>query len=72
MRHERSSADKRSERVSLTPRGQEIRNKVDALYNRQLSSIAEVVGLNTDEFDRLNRALGRLERFWTDQILYRL
>ena len=72
VRHERSSADKRSVRVSLTPRGQEIRNKVDALYNRQLSSIAEVVGLNTDEFDRLNRALGRLERFWTDQILYRL
>ena len=72
VRHERSSADKRSVRVSLTPRGQEIRTKVDALYNRQLSSIAEVVGLNTEEFDRLNRALGRLERFWTDQILYRL
>ena len=23
-------------------------------------------------FDQLNKALGRLERFWTDQILYRL
>jgi len=30
------------------------------------------VGLTSEEFDRLNRALTRLERFWTDQILYRL
>ena len=72
VHHERSNADKRSVRVSLTPRGQDIRAKVDQLYNRQLSSIAEVVGLNTDEFDRLNKSLARLERFWTDQILYRL
>lgn len=70
--HERSNADKRSVRVSLTPRGQEIRAKVDQLYNRQMASIAEVVGLNADEFDRLNKSLTRLERFWTDQILYRL
>lgn len=72
VRHERSHADKRSVRVSLTPKGHEIRAKVDHLYNRQLGSIAEVVGLSTDEFERLNRALTRLERFWTDQILYRL
>ena len=25
-----------------------------------------------DDFDRLNRSLHKLERFWTDQILYRL
>jgi hypothetical protein len=35
-------------------------------------SIQEVAGLNAEEFDQLNKALGRLERFWTDQILYRL
>ena len=72
VRHERSNADKRSVRVSLTQKGHEIRAKVDQLYNRQLGSIAEVVGLSTEEFERLNRALTRLERFWTDQILYRL
>ena len=72
VRHERSSADKRSVRVSLTERGQKIREKVDGLYNRQLASISGVVGLNTEEFDRLNRSLAGLERFWTDQILYRL
>jgi DNA-binding MarR family transcriptional regulator len=70
--HERSSADKRSVRVRLTPKGQQIRDRVDSLYNRQLQSIEEVVGLSIEEFDRLNKALTRLERFWTDQILYRL
>jgi DNA-binding MarR family transcriptional regulator len=72
VNHERSNADKRSVRVKLTEKGDAIRNRVDALYNRQLQAIEEVVGLSVDEFDRLNKALARLERFWTDQILYRL
>ncbi len=70
--HERSNADKRSVRISLTERGQAIREQIDTLYNRQLLSLREVAGIDVDEFDRLNKALGRLERFWTDQILYRL
>ncbi|HEY7747165.1 MAG TPA: winged helix DNA-binding protein [Aestuariivirgaceae bacterium] len=72
VNHERSTSDKRSVRVRLTPRGQDIRKKVDALYNRQILSIIDVAGLSVEELERLNKALGRLERFWTDQILYRL
>ncbi len=72
VNHERSSSDKRSVRVKLTPKGQAIRDRVDMLYNRQLQAVEEVVGLSVEEFDRLNKALTRLERFWTDQILYRL
>jgi DNA-binding MarR family transcriptional regulator len=72
VNHERSTSDKRSVRVRLTPRGQEIRRKVDQLYNRQILSITDVAGLSIEEFERLNKALARLERFWTDQILYRL
>jgi len=72
VNHERSSADKRSVRISLTDKGEAIRSRVDALYNRQLSAIEQVVGLSIDEFDKLNKALARLERYWTDQILYRL
>jgi DNA-binding MarR family transcriptional regulator len=72
VNHERSVSDKRSVRIRLTPKGQAIRDRVDALYNRQLQAIEEVVGLSVEEFDRLNKALTRLERFWTDQILYRL
>lgn len=70
--HERSNSDKRSVRISLTDRGQVIREQIDTLYNRQLLSLREVADIDVDEFDRLNKALGRLERFWTDQILYRL
>ncbi len=70
--HERSNADKRSVRISLTERGQAIREQIDTLYNRQLLSLREVADIDVDEFDRLNKALSRLERFWTDQILYRL
>lgn len=70
--HERSSADRRSVRISLTERGKQVRAKVDQLYNRQLKAIEEVVGIDVEEFDRLNKALARLERYWTDQILYRL
>ncbi len=72
VHHERSSADKRSVRISLTDKGESIRTRVDELYNRQLSALEQVVGLSTDEFDRLNKALSRLERYWTDQILYRM
>ena len=44
VNHERSNSDKRSVRVRLTPRGQEIRKKVDALYNRQVLSITDEIG----------------------------
>ncbi|MFT3671827.1 transcriptional regulator LdtR [Aestuariivirga sp.] len=72
VNHERSTNDKRSVRISLTDKGQEVRRRVDALYNRQLQAVEEVVGLSVDEFERINKALTRLERYWTDQILYRL
>ena len=72
VNHERSTADKRSVRISLTDKGEQVRSRVDALYNRQLAAIEQVVGLSADEFEKVNKALARLERYWTDQILYRL
>ena len=72
VHHERSASDKRSVRVRLTPKGQAVRNRVDALYDRQLRAVEQVVGLGADELDRINKSLARLERYWTDQILYRL
>ena len=51
---------------------QAIRNRVDALYDRQLRAVEQVAGLGADELERINKSLGRLERYWTDQILYRL
>lgn len=72
INHQRSRLDRRSVRVSLTDVGKEIAETVDALYERHIASIEKVGGINSEEFGRLNKSLQRLERFWTDQILYRL
>lgn len=72
IHHQRSRVDRRSVRVSLTDEGSKVAEIVDGLYQRHVASIEQVGGINTEEFFRLNRSLQRLERFWTDQILYRL
>ncbi len=72
IHHQRSRTDRRSVKVSLTDKGKQIAETVDGLYNRQLMSIEKVGGISSDEFHRMNKSLQRLERFWTDQILYRL
>lgn len=72
INHERSSTDRRSVRVSLTEKGKEVCEIVDALYERQLRSIKQVGGLDEGDLGTLNRSLMRLERFWADQIRYRL
>jgi len=70
--HQRSRVDRRSVRIKLTDKGREVRD-VDALYQKHVRTVEQVVGgINADEFGVLNKALHRLERFWTDQILYRL
>ena len=70
--HQRSRIDRRSVRISLTAQGQEIRRIVDALYQKHVKTVEKVGGISNDEFATLNKSLHRLERFWTDQILYRL
>lgn len=69
---ERSRADRRSVRIRLTPKGEEVAEVIDELYDRHMKSISKVGGLGDGEFAALNLALGRLERFWIDQILYKL
>jgi DNA-binding MarR family transcriptional regulator len=70
--HQRSTTDRRSVRVSLTEKGQEVCKVVSGLYQRQLKSLQQVGGIGTDDLETLNQALIRLERFWTDQIRYQL
>ena len=70
--HQRSRVDRRSVRIRLTPQGQEIRKIVDALYQKHVKTVELVGGISNEEFATLNKSLHRLERFWTDQILYRL
>jgi len=70
--HQRSRVDRRSVRIRLTPQGQEVRHIVEALYDKHVKTVEQVGGISTEEFATLNKSLHRLERFWTDQILYRL
>lgn len=72
IHHQRSSKDRRSVRVRLTDKGLEVRNVVSQLYDKHLGSIEPVGDLHGDDLAQLNKSLRRLERFWTDQIRYRL
>src|SRR5450759_997932 len=70
IHHQRSRMDRRSVRVSLTEKGVEVATIVNQLYERHMRSIDQVGGIGSEDFRLLNRSLQRLERFWTDQILY--
>ena len=70
--HQRSRVDRRSVRIRLTAKGQEVRHIVEALYDKHVKTVEQVGGISNEEFATLNKSLHRLERFWTDQILYRM
>lgn len=72
IHHQRSRMDRRSVRVKLTDKGQQVADIIEKLYARHINSIETVGGIAKDDFKGLNKSLQRLERFWTDQILYRL
>ncbi len=72
INHQRSRIDRRSVRVSLTEKGQEVAEVVAGLYERHVGSIEQVGGINSDEFQQMNRVLQRLDRFWNDTIAYRM
>src|SRR5690554_70384 len=72
INHQRSRIDRRSVRISLTEKGQEVADVVGKLYDRHIGSIEQVGGINSEEFRQMNRALQRLDRFWNDTIAYRM
>lgn len=72
IRQERSTVDRRSVRVSLTGKGQDVCQVINGLFSRQLRSLEHVGGVGEDDLATLNKALSRLERFWSDQIRYQL
>jgi len=72
LHYKRSETDRRSVRVSLTEKGNGACEIVKKLYQRQLGSVQAVGEVSQEDFSRLNKALFKLERFWSDQIRYRL
>lgn len=72
IRHERSDADRRAVRVSLSEDGQAVRSILEELFSRQLAALEPVAHLDAETFAEINNGLQRLERFWGDHIQYRL
>ncbi len=72
IHHKRSEQDRRSVRVSLTENGQRICERVHELYEHHVGSISEVGGISEADMKSMIKTLQRLERFWTDQVRYRL
>jgi DNA-binding MarR family transcriptional regulator len=72
LTHQRSRVDRRSVRIRLAPKGKEVHEIVATLYEKHVRTVEKIGGIQADEFETLNQALVRLDRFWTDQIRYRL
>ncbi|MGA7673633.1 MAG: winged helix DNA-binding protein [Rhizomicrobium sp.] len=72
IHHERSEVDRRSVMVRLTPKGEFVRNMLRELFERHLGSLDAVGNVSSADLDGLNASLKRLERFWIDQVRFRL
>ena len=70
MHHQRCEIDRRSVRVRLTAKGRDVRDMVQTLFERHSEGLEGRSVIDLDGLDRINTALRRLERFWTDQIRY--
>jgi hypothetical protein len=58
--------------VRLTESGKRICRMISGLYERHLTSLEKVGGVGHRELEAQNECLQKLERFWADQIRFRL
>jgi len=70
MHHARCEIDRRSVRVRLTASGQDVRRIVAELFARHAEGLVGKGVIDIDELDRINGALKRMERYWTEKIRY--
>ncbi len=70
MHHERCQIDRRSVRVRLTPKGRELRQVLSRLFERHVETLERPERFGPDRMVSVTDSLGRLERFWTEQIRY--
>ena len=62
--HTRSSHDRRSFRVKLTDKGQQIKQLLEAMFQRH-SGVLEQSEMSASHFGNINDKLQRLDRFWS-------
>jgi DNA-binding MarR family transcriptional regulator len=72
LRYSKSRIDRRTVKISLGERGKEIHALVHQAYQRHAATVEHLGGIHADDFSAMNRSLARLDRFWNDQIEYRL
>jgi DNA-binding MarR family transcriptional regulator len=72
IHHARSEVDRRSVLVRLTRKGEIVREMLNDLFLRHLGSLEAVGNVNASDFETMNISLRRLERFWIDQVRFRL
>ena len=72
LRYSKSRIDRRTVKISLGERGREIHALVSEAYRKHAATVEHLGGIQGDDFVALNRSLARLDRFWNDQIEYRL
>ena len=72
IHHERSEVDRRSVLVRLTRKGEAVRDMLHELFSRHLGSLEAVGNVAQGDFESMNTSLKRLERFWIDQVRFRL
>lgn len=69
LTQERSPHDRRSVRVRLSDKGLSLRDKVSALFERQITAL-DNSGLSPEELTKANETMRKLERFWTSALDY--
>ncbi|KCZ83000.1 putative transcriptional regulatory protein [Hyphomonas adhaerens MHS-3] len=68
----RSEDDKRTVTLRLTERGLKVRARVAKLFEKQANALEPTASVRPDDLSQLNKTITRLERFWSDQIRFRL
>ena len=58
--------------LRLTSKGEVVRDMLRELFDRHLSSLEAVGNVGSADMDGLNVILKRMERFWIDQVRFRL
>ena len=72
LRYAKSRIDRRCMKISLGERGKQIHALVAQVYEKHAQTIDKIGGIQEGDFSVMGQSMARLDRFWEDQIKYRL
>ncbi len=68
----KSANDRRQIRIRLTAAGRALRDQMSGTFSRHARTVTPVGGIEVADLAAANKTLTRLERFWADQVRFRL